>query len=166
MVTGFDNSKPGVNTITVKYGGVITTFDVTIVKPTITFLNYDGSVVSKQQYGFGENVTPPADPTRPEDKVGEYVFAGWDEEVLPCTGNATYKATYKLKYALGDLDRDGKVSEADAIYLLRHILFPEKYVIHAWSDFDCDGKTSEADAIYLLRHVLFPEKYPLKQPAV
>lgn len=166
MVTGFDNSKPGVNTITVKYGGVITTFDVTIVKPTITFLNYDGSVISKQQYGFGENVTPPADPTRPEDKVGEYVFAGWDEEVLPCTGNATYKATYKLKYALGDLDRDGKVSEADAIYLLRHILFPEKYVIHAWSDFDGDGKTSEADAIYLLRHVLFPEKYPLKQPAV
>ena len=166
MVTGFDNSKPGVNTITVRYGGVITTFDVTIVKPTITFLNYDGSVISKQQYGFGENVTPPADPTRPEDKVGEYVFDGWDEEVLPCTGNATYKATYKLKYALGDLDRDGKVSEADAIYLLRHILFPEKYAIHAWSDFDNDGKTSEADAIYLLRHVLFPEKYPLKQPAV
>ena len=166
MVTGFDNSQPGTSTVTVTYGGQVTTFEVTIVKPTITFLNYDGSVISKRQYGFGENVTPPADPTRPEDKVGEYVFAGWDEEVLPCTGNATYKATYKLKYSLGDLDRDGKVSEADAIYLLRHILFPEKYVIHAWSDFDGDGKTSEADAIYLLRHVLFPEKYPLKQPAV
>ena len=166
MVTGFDNSKPGTSTVTVTYGGQVTTFEVTIVKPTITFLNYDGSVISKQQYAFGENVTPPADPTRPEDKVGEYVFAGWDEEVLPCTGNATYKATYKLKYAVGDLDRDGAVTEADAVYLLRHILFPEKYAIHAWSDFDDDGKTSEADAIYLLRHVLFPEKYPLKQPAV
>ena len=162
LVTGFDNSNPGVNTLTVTYGGVTTTFNVTIVKPTITFLNYDGSVVSKVQYAFGEEVKAPADPQKPADKIGEYVFAGWDEEILPCTGNATYTATYKLKYATGDLDRNGKVDEADAIYLLRHILFPDKYAIYAWSDFDADGKTSEADAIYLLRHVLFADKYPLK----
>ena len=82
--------------------------------------------------------------------------------MIACAGNATYTATFKLRYAVGDLDRNDKVDENDAIYLLRHILFPDKYTIHAWADFDADSKTSEADAIYLLRHVLFPEKYPLK----
>ena len=83
--------------------------------------------------------------------------------ILRCNCIHTFFMSFPIDATF--LDRDGKVSEADAIYLLRHILFPDKYAIYAWSDFDSDGKTSEADAIYLLRHVLFPEKYPLKQPA-
>ena len=161
MVSGFDNTKPGTNTITVTYGGVTVTFDVTIIKPTVTFLNYDGTVISKAEYGVGEAVAAPADPQKPADALGEYVFNGWDKPVAPCAGVTTYTATFKLRYAIGDLDRNDKVDEGDAIYLLRHILFPEKYAIYAWADFDHDKKTTEADAIYLLRHILFPEKYPL-----
>ena len=227
MVSGFDNTTLGAKVLTVTYNGFTTTFEVNITKPTVTFLNYDGSVISKVEYAIGEavaapenptkpaddqgayvfagwdreivactgtttytatyklkptvtflnydgsvisqvqydigaTITIPADPTRPADAMGEYVFTGWDKEIAACSGPAIYKATYKFRYALGDLDRNDKVDENDAIYLLRHVLFPDKYTIHAWADFNSDGQISEADAIYLLRHVLFPEKHPLK----
>lgn len=162
MISGFDNMVLGKQTVTVTYGGFSDTFEVTIIKPTITFLNYDGSVVAKLQYALGEEVKAPEAPTKPDDEVGSYEFDGWDREVVPCTGNATYTATFKLSYAMGDLDRDRTVDEGDAIYLLRHVLFPQKYPIYAWADYDANGSVSEGDAIYLLRHVLFPQKYPLK----
>jgi len=85
----------------------------------------------------------------------------WDKEVTACNGNATYTAVFELTFAPGDINCDNKIDEDDAIYLLRHVVFPEKYPVAVWSDIDRNGATDEADAIYLLRHVVFPEKYPL-----
>lgn len=53
------------------------------------------------------------------------------------------------------------LTEDDAIYLLRHVLFPDMYLYENAPDYTGDGKVTEDDAIYLLRHVLFPELYPL-----
>jgi len=66
-----------------------------------------------------------------------------------------------LKYIPGDFNKDRFVTEDDAIYLLRYVLFPEIYPIDISGDFTADGLVAEDDAIYLLRHVLFPELYPL-----
>ena len=82
-------------------------------------------------------------------------------EITAVTGNATYTAVFELVYPLGDVDRNMKVNENDAIYLLRHVVFPEKYPVEVVGDYDKDGDVDENDAIYLLRHVVFPEKYPL-----
>ena len=161
MVSGFNNMLPGTQTLTVSYGGFTTTFTVTITKPTVTFLSYDGTVLSKTQYALGEAVTPPEAPTKPDDAMGQYEFAGWDKEVVPCAGNTTYTATFKLAYPKGDMDRNNKVDENDAIYLLWHVFFPEEYPIYAWADFDQSGAVNENDGIYLLWHVFFPEEYPL-----
>ena len=60
-----------------------------------------------------------------------------------------------------DLDGDGKVDSADAVYLLRHALFPSEYPVGAGLDLDADGTVDSADAVYLLRHVLFPAEYAL-----
>jgi hypothetical protein len=106
-------------------------------------------------------VTPPEAPTKPDDAMGQYEFAGWDKEVVPCAGNTTYTATFKLAYPKGDMDRNNKVDENDAIYLLWHVFFPEEYPIYAWADFDQSGAVNENDGIYLLWHVFFPEEYPL-----
>ena len=62
---------------------------------------------------------------------------------------------------LGDINLNNKVTSDDAIYLLRHTLFPESYPIPVGADFTGDGKVTSDDAIYLLRHTLFSESYPL-----
>lgn len=61
---------------------------------TVVFKNWDGTVLSSGQYAIGEEVTAPADPTRPTDKDHSYAFAGWDQAVVSCAGNAVYTATY------------------------------------------------------------------------
>lgn len=159
MVTGFDNTVLGTQTLTVTYGEMTTTFPVEIKKLTVVFKNYDGSIISSAEYAYGESVSAPADPTRPADYRGEYRFAGWDKPVVDCTGNAEYVAVYEL---MGDINSDGAVNEDDAIYLLWHKFFPEEYNVSAFKDFDGNGEFTEDDAIYLLWYVFFPEEYPLK----
>ena len=62
---------------------------------TITFKDWDGSVISSAEYPLGATVNVPSDPTRATD-AGEcsYVFAGWDYSVTEVQRNATYTATY------------------------------------------------------------------------
>ena len=62
----------------------------------------------------------------------------------------------------GDLVSDDKVDANDAIYCLRHLLFPSKYGTNQNVDFDGNSVEDVNDAVYLLRHVLFPSKYELK----
>ncbi len=61
----------------------------------------------------------------------------------------------------GDVNDDGKVNSADAVYLLRHTMRASKYPISQSGDMQGDGKVNSADAVYLLRHTMRPAKYPL-----
>ena len=63
----------------------------------------------------------------------------------------------------GDLNGDGVVTEADAIYLLYHALFGEAlYPVSGNCDYDNDGAVATSDAVYLFYHVLFgASRYPL-----
>ena len=94
MVTKYDNSKLGETTVNIYCEGETVSFTVTIVKATVTFMNYDGTVLASQRYAYGETVVPPEDPTRESDENYYYVFNGWDREVEPCHGNAVYTATF------------------------------------------------------------------------
>lgn len=163
-ISGFSNAALGTNTLTVTYDGMTVKFDITIVKATVTFKNYDGTVLSSAQYAYGETVTEPNAPTKTDNSGIFYRFVGWDKTVTPCSGDITYIAVFEIDenaYATGDFDCSGAVDEDDAIYLLRHVLLPEKYPIVQSGDVNGDAELNEDDAIYLLRHVLLPEKYPL-----
>ena len=61
----------------------------------------------------------------------------------------------------GDMNGDGVVSDADALYLLRHTLFETRYPINQSGDVNGDNVVTDADALYLLRFTLFAERYPL-----
>jgi len=61
----------------------------------------------------------------------------------------------------GDMNGDGDVTDADALYLLRHTLFSDRYPIDQSGDVNGDGDVTDADALYLLRFTLFPDRYPL-----
>lgn len=169
MISGYSNATEGNKTVTVTVGGKSASFSVYVrpsdyVEPdkyAVTFKNYDGSVISREQYILGSAVTVPAQPSRPNDNKGQYVFVGWDKEITTCQGTAEYIAQYQLKYPIGDIDCNSGINEDDAIYLLRHVIFPEKYSISCVPDFDKNGAVNSDDAVYLLRHVIFPDKYPL-----
>ena len=61
----------------------------------------------------------------------------------------------------GDLDGVEGVNEADAIYLLQHVLLPGQFRLLQPADFDQSGEINEIDAIYLLQHILMPTLFPL-----
>lgn len=162
MVTGFDNSKVGTNVLTITYGGKTTKLNVQIVKAKVVFKMDNGTVISTKEYLYGDTVAVPANPTKPADSNGYYVFKSWNKEVVtPCNGNAEYTAVFEQKKFTGDCNSDGKLTDQDAIYLLRHAYFPDNYPTGEPVDYNKDGNITDQDAIYLLRHIYFPSNYPL-----
>ena len=86
----------------------------------------------------------------------------WTEAVRQNYGGSiTWVAVGGASAPSGDMDGDGEVTDADAIYLLMHTFFPEDYPVAGNCDFDGDGEITDADAIYLLMYTFFPEDYPL-----
>ena len=122
----------------------------------VTFQYEDGTVIEQLSAHYGDAVTAPV-PAAPEG----YVFVGWDQEVVACAGNATYTAVFESVCTPGDMNGDGLATDADALHLLRYVLFPDQYPVSQDADMNGDGMITDADALYLLRYVLFPELYPL-----
>lgn len=75
------------------------TFHETVRAYTITFLDWDGSELAKDDYDYNTaaSVIVPDDPTRKNDAQNSYTFAGWSPAVVAVTDSATYKATYMSK---------------------------------------------------------------------
>lgn len=97
------------------------------------------------------------------DEDGNITFTGI---TIYATGGAkvtinSLKITSAKPEVRGDMNEDGKVNSADAVYLLRYTMRPDKYPITQSGDVNGDGKTNSADAVYLLRHTMRPDKYPL-----
>ncbi len=64
---------------------------------TITFKNYDGTVLQQSDWEY--NTTPEytgPTPTKPSDGVNTYEFDGWDETIVPVTGQKIYTATFRI----------------------------------------------------------------------
>lgn len=89
--------------------------------------------------------------------VNTYDPTGWDTPA----GTITFTAEFTVAYVVGDLDGVEGVDEADAIYLLQHILMPQTFQVEQPVDYDKSGTVDEDDAIYLLQHVLMPNQFPL-----
>ncbi len=86
VVNGVTHTSP-VYSFTTKGTAPVTTY-------TVTFKDWDGSVISTKTYEKGATVEVPANPTREEDEKYTYVFSCWDNPVTSVTGNITYTAVY------------------------------------------------------------------------
>ena len=73
-------------------------FTSKFVEYTVTFKNYDGSVISTKTYHYGDTVQTPAKPTKSSDLTYTYAFAGWDKKVTFVTDSTVYTAIYTATY--------------------------------------------------------------------
>ena len=112
--------------------------------------NYETSWTTDEEYHWHKC----SDCDAIKDKAA-HIFDGDDDAFCNVCG---YERSLEIK---GDLDGDGEVTEADAIYLLFHSFFDDVYPVTQNCDFDRDGKVTDGDAIYLLFHTFFEEDYPL-----
>ena len=70
------------------------TYEATLRKYLITFLDEDSTVLSAAEWDYG--TMPSCDePVKAEDEHYTYTFTGWTPEIVAVTGEATYMATYE-----------------------------------------------------------------------
>ena len=78
---------------------------------TVTFINYDDTVISSQLVDEGGNAAAPQErdvKQKPESDDGVYVFAGWDKTFENVQTDITVKAVFKIKtYAVSFVDWNG-----------------------------------------------------------
>ena len=87
------------------------TVDYTLMH-TVTFVDWDGTVLDTQQVGEGTSATEPNNPTR-----DEYRFIGWDIDFSNVTSDLTVTAQYiKREYfTVRFLDWDGTVLKTETV---------------------------------------------------
>lgn len=92
---------------------------------TVTFQNADGTVLSEEEYSYGETVEIPDDPTMATDERYEYTFAGWSAEganetdISVVTEDAVYTAVYNtaaVAYTVTFRDDSGNVYATGTYY--------------------------------------------------
>ena len=72
---------------------------------TVTFVDYDGTVISTDVVNSGENATPPSNPVR----VG-YTFTSWNQSYNNIVSDMEIMAVYEInRYTVTFLDVDGSV---------------------------------------------------------
>lgn len=98
-------------------------------KYTVTFKDWDGTVISSEQYMFGQAVVPPSvNPTRPADMKYNYTFAGWNPIIQAfCDGAKTYTAKYTenyIDYTVKFLDHDNSVVKSSNYHYGARVAVP------------------------------------------
>ncbi len=95
VIVSFNGWTPNVETICKGNAEYMATFREEPRTYTVTFKDYDGTVLDETTYAYGDAVIVPDSPVRPMTNSTIYTFSGWDKEVATqCTGDAEYTATY------------------------------------------------------------------------
>ncbi len=72
------------------------TFTETLRSYTVTWKNYDGTVLTTDTVEYGETPAYTGEtPVKAGDAQYSYAFIGWDVEIVPVTGEATYTAQFE-----------------------------------------------------------------------
>ena len=84
---------------------------IPVQNPVVTFLDWNGKILSSEEIQDGTAATPPANPTR----TG-YTFIGWDKDFSNITEDLVVTAQYKInRYKVEFVDWDDKVLKSDSV---------------------------------------------------
>ena len=167
MVSGFDNTVVGTQTLTVEYMGATATYDVEITPKSLTRIAVTVPP-TKLEYTVGEELdTTDMEVTAYYDndtsevlgadayEISGFVSEEGEHTVTVSAGgfSDSFVVTVTADYMLGDLDLDGEITVGDALKALRiaaKLVVPdEKEFIIA--DVDFDGEITVGDALKILR---------------
>ena len=133
---------------------LVVTAQYTINTYTVTFKDWDGTVLKTETVNYGASATAPADPTREG-----YTFTGWDVAFNNVTSDLIVTAQYTENAPqpaglLGDVDCDGVLSMADISLLSSYILgrgtVSAQGLINADANGDGNVNVMDLPAIYQL----------------
>lgn len=119
---------------------------------SVTFVNYDDTLIAVYETLPGEDAIAPSDPVHPDG----YEFIGWDTDFTNVQSDLTVKALFneiESPYDIGDVNMDNVVNTGDAALVLRYAvelatLSDEQLTL---ADYNADGKVDTGDAAGILR---------------
>ena len=94
------------------------TYTSTLREYLVTFLNEDSTVISSNNYKYGETPVAPADPMKQNTAEYTYTFNGWDNAIAQVQGPQTYKATFtatKNSYTITWQNEDGSLIDQTTV---------------------------------------------------
>lgn len=127
----------------------IAEFDSTLTEYSITFENYDGTILQQSDWEYGTMpVYSGAIPTKPSIVGYNFTFADWTPTIVPVSGNATYTATYDSTLAeytvsviysseCGSVIGEGTYQYLDEVILT--VTANPGYVFSGWEDGTTDN---------------------------
>ena len=136
----FKGWSPAVDTVTgdITYTAV---FEETVNQYTITWKNWDDTVLKTEQVSYGTTPVYSGDtPAKEGDAQYSYAFTGWTPEITAVTGNAEYTAQFQESvntYTVTWQDANGTVLETD-----------ENVAYGTVPTYDGETPTKAADAQY------------------
>ena len=94
------------------------TYKANAITYKVTFLNYDGKVLSENRYAYGTKANQIKQPnaSRPNTAQYTYSFAGWDKPIVDVYSDAVYIAVYTSNmkaFTVIWVDDNGTVLETD-----------------------------------------------------
>ena len=104
------------------------TYSKSVNSYTVTFKDWDGTVLSEQAVEYGSAAEAPEAPTREGDENRAYTFSGWDVEFTSITGDLTVNAVYDVeytKYTVTFVDHDGTVLSTQQVEYSKSAQAPE-----------------------------------------
>ncbi|MBQ5487576.1 MAG: InlB B-repeat-containing protein [Clostridia bacterium] len=158
------------------------TAQYTINTYTVTFRDWDGTVLKVQTVEYGGDATPPADPVREG-----YTFTGWSGDYTNVTFDKNITAMYEInRYTVTFVDWNGAVLKTETVVYGGFATAPddpsrEGYTFIGWDvdfsvvtsdltvtalyeengpsvtllgDVDLDGEVTAADALLAMRHAM------------
>ena len=121
---------------------------------TVTFKDWDGTVLDTQTVNYGGSATAPADPEREG-----YTFTGWDVDFTNVTSNLVVTAQYEQnapsQYLKGDVNCDGIVDSADITLAAAYAMSAGSVTAQgiANGDMNGDGVLTAADLSALYGYI-------------
>ena len=101
--------------------------------PTITFQNWDGTVLQQSTWAYGSTpIYSGATPTK-----DGFEFAGWSPAITTVTGDAVYTATFNEQFTVTYLNYDGttgtKTAKIDSGNTVSYVPTLEGYLFKGWT---------------------------------